>query len=74
MVKFKKPLSGKELEDYKKDLNLLRDISMSCYWSTEYYSDYKGTVDHFNGEDYSLYYTQDCQSKAYANWEKLKDQ
>lgn len=58
-------------ETIKKDIAITNPITISCYWATEYLNDYEGTINHFNGIDYSKEYIYNCLAGANEHWDTM---
>ncbi len=58
----------KENEEQIKDISL---VAIKCYWATEYWTDYEGTLNHFNGNDYSAKYYSECMTYADLYWDEF---
>lgn len=50
----------------------IREIAMKCYWAFEYLADPQGTIEHWEGKDYTQYYAFKCRELSQENWEIMK--
>lgn len=51
----------------------IKTVALDCYWAVEYLTDPEGTIEHFQGKDYSNEYIYDCLTQGRKNWELIKN-